>query len=78
MNLWRRFLDLMPKQPLVVVTILGGTHPIYNVQHQDGGTQEVTSDVQYATGSNLKVFVQEGRIVGLAPTGLSEHTIDLV
>jgi hypothetical protein len=78
MNLWSRFLDLFPKQPLVVVTIIGGTHPVYNVQHQDGGTQTVTSDVSYSTGTSLKVFVQDGRIVGLAPTGLVEHTIDLV
>lgn len=63
-NLWQRFKDLLPDDPLLIGTIRAnpgdGTRV---VELLDGGTLRVTGDG--AVGD--KVFVQDGRITGQAP-----------
>lgn len=74
-NLWAKFRDLIPKQPLLVAEIVSGTAPYYSVTFADGGVQRVFAGADtYSAGAF--VYVQDSKIVGPAPT-LTDYTIDL-
>lgn len=64
-NLWRKFSDLLPSDPLFVGTITANySDGTVLVEFLDGGTLRVLG-----TGSvNDVVYVQSGRTVGDAPT----------
>lgn len=74
-NIWKRFADLLPKDPRVVGTVIsvnGGGG--YTVQLAGGGTLQALSDVTYSV--NARVFVVGRRIEGTAPA-LTSLTIDV-
>ena len=75
MNLWKKFMDLFPKPPLVVGTIVSGSAPYWDVDFVAGGTQRVfAGSGSYAIGN--KVYVQDSKIVGPAPS-LTDVLVDL-
>lgn len=75
MNLWRKFLGLLPSDPTVVATVsvsYGNSKYLVTVQ---GGTSQIAySDAAYTAGA--RVFVQGDRIQRVAPS-LSLTVIDV-
>ena len=74
-SLFKRFLDLVPKTPRLVGTVIsnaGGGR--YGVQLAGGGVIEATSKNAYSISA--RVFVEDQRIVGDAPA-LDVVTIDV-
>lgn len=65
-NFWAKFLDLLPKRPKrvgTIETVVDAT--TYNVVLVGGGTIQATSLQTLTVG--VKVYVQDGVIVGTAP-----------
>lgn len=74
-GLFKRFLDLVPKTPRLVGTVIssyGGGR--YAVQLSGGGVVEVTSKNAYSVSA--RVFIEDQRIVDDAPA-LDAVTIDV-
>lgn len=74
LNLLKLFRDLLPTQPTTVGEVISGTFPYYDVELIEGGVQRVYTMVAYSPGD--KVYVQDGKITGEAPT-LTDYVIDL-
>ncbi|MEC7120592.1 MAG: hypothetical protein VXW65_11925 [Pseudomonadota bacterium] len=74
-NIFKRFIDLLPKQPRMIGTVIvvhGGGE--YTVQLNGGGTLRVTARESY--NINNRVYVVDQRIDGLAKN-LPTVTIDV-
>lgn len=67
-NLFRMFLDLIPKDPEFVGTITAALHPNYKVLVVDGtGLVECRSNTVYSVGN--RVLIQGQVITQLAQSG---------
>lgn len=74
-SFWRRFVDLLPKAPRYVGTIISVASPgVYTVQLAGGGLMQATSTDAYAVSD--RVFVMDKKIEGKAPD-LPSITIDV-
>jgi hypothetical protein len=74
-SFWRKFVDLLPKAPRYVGTIVSVTSPgRYTVQIVGGGTLQVIGSTEYQVAD--RVFVADKKIEGKAPT-LTAITIDV-
>ena len=63
MNLYARFLSLLPQRPLQVGTVLSSSDGVVSVELPGGGT--ITARGAGTVGS--KVFVRDGAVEGAAP-----------
>lgn len=72
MNLYKQLLDLLPKTPLLIGTVVEVSDGMSVVQELGGGRTRV-----YGTGTiDSKVFFRNGAIVSDAPD-LTEEQIDV-
>jgi hypothetical protein len=72
MNLYKQFLDLLPKTPLQVGTVLDVTGGVATLELPDGSLDQARGDA----GIGDRVFFRAGAIEGPAPT-LTFEVIDL-
>lgn len=63
-NPYRRLLNLLPKRPLQVGTVIGSTAGVCTVELPGGGTIQARGD--HTIGAS--VFVRDGVIEGPAPS----------
>ncbi len=74
-SFWKRFVDLLPKAPRYVGTVVSVVSPgVYNVQLAGGGLMQATSPEEYVASD--RVFVLDKKIEGKAPN-LPSITIDV-
>lgn len=74
-NFWRKFVDLLPKSPRYVGTIIAITSPgRYTVQIVGGGTLQAIGSTEYQVSD--RVFVADKKIEGKAPA-LNQLIIDV-
>jgi hypothetical protein len=72
---WKRFLDLLPKEPRQAGTVIASLGPgRYRVSLIGGGVVEVRSGTGYSNGT--RVFVKGGVIESSAPT-LTQSVIEI-
>lgn len=76
-NLWKRFQDLIPKQPITVARVsgVGGDTFPYLVTMVDGGVQKVCAIGSYSFGE--RVYVRDGQIIGKAPPATTDYVLDV-
>lgn len=72
MNLYKRLIDLLPKTPLLVGTVLDSDNGMCSVEELGGGRQRVRGDAVVGT----KVFFRDGMIESAAPD-LPEEDIEV-
>lgn len=74
-SFWRRFVDLLPKAPRYVGTVVAVVSPgVYTVQLAGGGLMQATGGDEYVVSD--RVFVLDKKIEGKAPN-LPSITIDV-
>jgi hypothetical protein len=74
-GIWKKFVDLLPKTPRYIGTVIAVTSPgRYVVQLVGGGTLTVLGSAEYQVSD--RVFVADKKIEGKAPT-LTAETIEV-
>lgn len=66
MNPWTQFLDLLPKTPRMVGTVISHVGELHYIQLPDGS--QITATNQTAVPNGSSVFVKDGVIEGTAPS----------
>lgn len=73
-SFWRRFVDLLPKTPRLIGTVVSISDNRYVVQLTGGGMMQALGPTGYQVSD--KVFVVDKRIEGKAPA-LTNLTIEV-
>ena len=72
MNVYKQFLNLLPKTPLQVGTVLDVTGGVATIELPDGAREQARGE----TTVGARVFFRAGAIEGTAPT-LTDEVIEL-
>lgn len=74
-GIWKKFVDLLPKTPRYIGTVISVDSPgRFTVSLVGGGTLQVSGGSEYTVSD--RVFVEGGKIVGEAPA-LTTLTIEV-
>lgn len=63
MNLFKQFIDLLPKTPLLVGDVVAITNGVATIEQPGGGRSQARGDAQVGD----RVFFRNGAIEGAAP-----------